>query len=130
VLHQRGVEKTIVATGSRAPAKKIAAIRGYGAQVWLFPLRRGRIPFLSILKRLGGMGLSSVMIEGGAVTAAHALSENAVDKLRVFYAPKIIGGDGRAMIEGLGIERLARSKRLRNVEIKKLGGDFLVSGYL
>lgn len=129
LLHQREPEKTIVVTGSRASMKKIEALRHCGAQVWSFPLRRGIIPFAAILKRLGKLGLLSVMIEGGATTAARALKEGVVDKLLFFYAPKIIGGDGRDMIEALGINRMAQSKRIRDMEVKKLGKDFLVSGY-
>ncbi|MGH7831726.1 MAG: bifunctional diaminohydroxyphosphoribosylaminopyrimidine deaminase/5-amino-6-(5-phosphoribosylamino)uracil reductase RibD [Candidatus Binatia bacterium] len=130
LLHQRGVEKTIVATGSGAPVKKVGAIRSYGAQVWRFPLHRGMIRLASVLQSLGKLGLSSVMIEGGAATAARALSERIVDKLCFFYAPKIIGGEGRPMIEALGIRRLVQSKKIKRVEIKKMGEDFLVSGYL
>jgi diaminohydroxyphosphoribosylaminopyrimidine deaminase/5-amino-6-(5-phosphoribosylamino)uracil reductase len=130
LLHQRGVERTVVATGSRAPVKKVKTIRSYGAQVWLFPLRKGKIRLSSILQRLGKMGLLSVMIEGGAATAANALSERVVDKLCFFYSPKIIGGEGRPMIEALGIRRLRESRNIKRVEIKRIGEDLLVSGYL
>jgi diaminohydroxyphosphoribosylaminopyrimidine deaminase/5-amino-6-(5-phosphoribosylamino)uracil reductase len=130
LLHQREPEKTIVVTGPRAPMKKIEAIKSYGAQVWSFPLRKGEIPFAFLLKRLGKMGLTSVMIEGGATTASRALRERVVDKVFFFYAPKIIGGDGREMIEALGIKRMRDSKRIKDVEVKRFGKDFLVSGYL
>ena len=43
------------------------------------------------------------MIEGGAAVAASALKAKIVDKIIFFYAPKIIGGDGRAMIAPLKI---------------------------
>jgi len=130
LLHERNPQKTIVITGPRAPVKRIEAIRSCGAQVWSFPLQAGRISFASVLSRLGKMGLTSVMIEGGATTASLALREGIVDKVVIFYAPKIIGGDGRAMIETLGIRKVSRSRRIKDMEVKRLGKDFLVSGYL
>lgn len=130
LLHGADPEKTIVVTGSRAPEKKVEAIQGYGATVWRLPLRAGRIPFGPLLKKLGKMGLLSVMIEGGGTTASRALQENVVDKVLFFYAPKILGGEGRDMIGALGIKQVGRCRRIRDVEVKRFGPDLLISGYL
>jgi diaminohydroxyphosphoribosylaminopyrimidine deaminase/5-amino-6-(5-phosphoribosylamino)uracil reductase len=123
-------QKTIIAAGTDVPARKLALLRKRGAQVWSFPLRRGGVPFKSVLRRLAKMGLLSVMIEGGAATAARALAENAVDKVVLFYAPKIIGGDGKSMLEAIGTRKLSASRKISNVELFRLGEDVVVSGYL
>jgi len=130
LFHQRNPEKTIVVTSSRSPAKKIAALQACGAAVWKFPLREGRIPFVPLLKKLGRMGLLSVMIEGGAITAGWALKEDIADKVLFFYAPKIIGGEGIPMISALGIKKTSHARKIKDIEIKRFGKDFLVSGYL
>jgi diaminohydroxyphosphoribosylaminopyrimidine deaminase / 5-amino-6-(5-phosphoribosylamino)uracil reductase len=130
LLHQRGAGRNIVVTALRASANKVQAIEGLGARVWRFPLRRGKILWAPLLKRLAALGVVSAMIEGGATTAGWALDERAVDKILFFYASKIIGGDGRVMIEGLGIKRVPHAIRVRRVEVEKIGGDFVVSGYL
>jgi diaminohydroxyphosphoribosylaminopyrimidine deaminase/5-amino-6-(5-phosphoribosylamino)uracil reductase len=70
------------------------------------------------------------MIEGGATTAAWALQEQAVDKLLFFYAPMILGGDGRVMIDALGVKRVRQALRLQRTRVRKLGTDTLVSAYL
>ena len=130
LLRRRDPEKTIIITGTRAPAGKIKTIRRTGATVWQLPLRAGRIPFTAVLKRLGKMGLNSVMIEGGATTASWALKEGVVDKVMFFYAPKLIGGEGRGIIGPLGIKKMTQVTKIKDIEIKRLGADFLVSGYL
>jgi len=130
LLRQRDPEKTIIISSSRVPLKKVKAILDRGVQVWSFPWRKGGISFASILKRLSEMGLLSVMVEGGPITAGRALRERAVDKLLFFYGPRILGGDGRTMIEALGIKKLNQATRIKNIEIKRFGKDFLVSGYL
>lgn len=130
LLRGRKAEKTIVVAGPRVPAKKVKAIESYGAQVWNLPARKGRIGLTPLLRRLAKMGLLSVMIEGGATTAGHALKEEIVDKILFFYAPKIIGAEGRPMINLLGIKRMNQSPRIRAMELKRIGNDFLVEGYL
>ena len=130
VVRQRKREKTIVVTGPRASVKKARGIEKTGAQLWRFPLRGGWIPFSSLLKRLGRMGFLSVMIEGGGATAARALAEGVVDKVVFFYAPKIIGGEGTRMIDGLGIKRMSRCKTIREMEVERFGQDIMVTGYI
>jgi diaminohydroxyphosphoribosylaminopyrimidine deaminase/5-amino-6-(5-phosphoribosylamino)uracil reductase len=122
--------RTIIATGPGVAEKKVKLLRERGAQVWSFPLRRGGLPFKSVLRRLGKMGLLSVMIEGGASTASRALMEKAVDKVVFFYAPKIIGGDGKSMLASLGTRKLSASRRISKVELLRLGEDVAISGYL
>jgi diaminohydroxyphosphoribosylaminopyrimidine deaminase/5-amino-6-(5-phosphoribosylamino)uracil reductase len=122
--------KTIVVTGPRAPLRKVRAIERRGAEVWRFPLSDGAVPFASLLRELGKRGIVSVMIEGGAATAARALREKVVDKLCFFYAPKIIGGDGMAMIAPLGVRKMGHSRQINRIEVARVGKDFLVTGYL
>lgn len=130
VLREAEPGKTIVVTGPRAPRGKIRLVESLGARVWELPVTQGGISLAALLKKLGRMGLLSVMIEGGADTAGRALREKVVDKILFFYAPKILGAEGRDMIGALGIRRVSRCTRIRDVEVKRLGRDFLVSGYV
>jgi diaminohydroxyphosphoribosylaminopyrimidine deaminase/5-amino-6-(5-phosphoribosylamino)uracil reductase len=70
------------------------------------------------------------MIEGGATTAAWALKEKAVDKILFFYAPMVLGGDGRVMIDTLGVKRVRRAIRVKRMQVKSSGTDVLLSAYL
>lgn len=130
LFRQRDPDKTIVVTGTSAPAAKARALEARGAKIWRLPLRGGEISWMALLKRLADSGIVSVMIEGGATVAASALRAKIVDKVIFFYAPKILGGDGRAMIDGLGIRRVDRSLRVRHLSFRKSGTDLMASGYL
>ena len=130
LLRQAEPEKTIIVTGTQAPARKIGAIKALGAQVWQLSLRNGEIPWPALLKKLAGAGVVSVLIEGGARVAASALKAKAVDKVIFFYAPKILGGDGKAMIDSLGKRRIAQSIAVKRLAVQTCGGDIVVSGYL
>jgi diaminohydroxyphosphoribosylaminopyrimidine deaminase/5-amino-6-(5-phosphoribosylamino)uracil reductase len=128
LLHERG--KTVIVSGPLASAKKIKAIEKCGAEVWRLPLRRGGIPLAPVLKKIAARGMMSVMIEGGAITAARALAERVVDKMCFFYAPKIVGADGLSMIAPLGVRKMGQSRQLKNLSVEKIGDDLLVTGYL
>ncbi|HWO42528.1 MAG TPA: bifunctional diaminohydroxyphosphoribosylaminopyrimidine deaminase/5-amino-6-(5-phosphoribosylamino)uracil reductase RibD [Candidatus Eisenbacteria bacterium] len=130
LLHERAREKNIIVTGTRVSARKIRALESLGAQVWRFGLRGGLVPWRAVLKRLARIGITSVLVEGGAATAASALRDRAVDKVLLFYAPKIFGGDGRSMIDSVGVTRVGRAIRLERIEVARRGEDIRVTGYL
>jgi len=130
LLRQPDPEKTLIVTSLRAPARRAHRLAARGARILRVAQRNGKLSWRAVLKQLAALGVQSVLIEGGAVTAASALKEQAIDKILLFYAPKIIGGDGRVMIDSLGVKSLKKALRLRRLEIARSGDDIMVSGYL
>jgi diaminohydroxyphosphoribosylaminopyrimidine deaminase/5-amino-6-(5-phosphoribosylamino)uracil reductase len=129
-LRQPEREKNVVVTSRRAPARKVRALEALGVKVWQFPARAGEIPWRAFLERLAYLGIVSVLVEGGAKVASSALRQRAVDKVMFFYAAKIIGGDGRVMIDSLGTNRVRNALAVHRVQVEKSGGDVLVTGYI
>jgi diaminohydroxyphosphoribosylaminopyrimidine deaminase/5-amino-6-(5-phosphoribosylamino)uracil reductase len=130
LFRQKDPGKTIIATTVKAPIEKLRAIEALGAQVWRLPARENQLAWKPLLKKLAAHGIVSLLIEGGAAVAASALSERIVDKLQLFYAPKVVGGDGRVMIDALGIKTMAQALKLKKLTVRKSGDDLWVSGYL
>ena len=130
LFHQRDPEKTIILTSQRAGVGKAKVLTARGAKILRFGERNGKIPWNALLRRLARMEIQSVLIEGGATTAASALRDKVVDKVLFFYAPIIIGGDGRVMVETLETERIKQSLRLTRLQTLRSGTDIAVSGYL
>ncbi|MGB7946116.1 MAG: bifunctional diaminohydroxyphosphoribosylaminopyrimidine deaminase/5-amino-6-(5-phosphoribosylamino)uracil reductase RibD, partial [Candidatus Binatia bacterium] len=130
ILRQSDPEKTIIVTSDHASRQKAQAIESLGAKVWRAKTRQGRIAWRPVLRRLAAEGVLSVMIESGAITAAWALEERAIDKVLFFYAPIILGGDGRVMIEALGVKHVKQAISLQGMQVRKSGSDILVSAYL
>ncbi|HXX58638.1 MAG TPA: bifunctional diaminohydroxyphosphoribosylaminopyrimidine deaminase/5-amino-6-(5-phosphoribosylamino)uracil reductase RibD [Thermodesulfovibrionales bacterium] len=84
-----------------------------------------------LMDRLGEMGISSLIVEGGSSLNARALQDGIVDKVLFFIAPKIIGGkESFPAVGGRTFRRLEDAISLRDVRVKKLGADILVEGYL
>jgi diaminohydroxyphosphoribosylaminopyrimidine deaminase/5-amino-6-(5-phosphoribosylamino)uracil reductase len=130
LLRQRDPEKTLIITSRRAPARRAQALEAPGARVLRVAERNGKLRWRAILKKLASLGIQSILIEGGAAIAASALKEKGVDKILFFYAPKLIGGDGRAMIDGLGIRLANRALKLNRFAVTRSGDDLMVSGYI
>lgn len=123
--------KVIIATTDLADKKDIDKIRNLGAEVLTFKNKKGFVPFQPLLESLGKMGITSLLIEGGGEINASALEEGIVDKVAIFYAPKIIGGrEAVGFIGGEGITTLSDAIMLDKVSTRRIGEDFLVEGYI
>src|SRR2546430_419054 len=73
----------------------------------------------------------SLLVEGGAEIHAAMLSEQLVDKVFAYVGPKLIGGrEAPGPLGGKGIERLAEATGLHDLDVTRLGDDFLISGYV
>jgi diaminohydroxyphosphoribosylaminopyrimidine deaminase/5-amino-6-(5-phosphoribosylamino)uracil reductase len=56
---------------------------------------------------LAERGITSVMVEGGAVLSAALLRAGLVERIAWFRAPSLIGGDGNPVFGDLGVEKIA-----------------------
>lgn len=130
LLHLPDAGKTIIAATTQAPVKKVRALEKFGVTVWRLPSRNNQVAWRPLLRKLAAIGVASVLIEGGAAVAASALKNKVVDKLELFYAPKIVGGDGRAMIGALGIGKMARAMALQRCDLRRSGADIWLTAYL
>lgn len=84
-----------------------------------------------LMKQLGHMGVTSLMIEGGSSLNSYALQDGIVDKVIFFVAPKIIGGkESIPAVGGKTFRRLEDAFRLHDVKVSKVGDDLMVVGYL
>jgi len=130
LLRLPDADKTIIATTHRAPLSKVRALEKLGVVVWRLASRNDRVAWLPLLRKLAGLGVVTLLIEGGAEVAASALKNKVVDKLELFYAPKLVGGDGRAMLGPLGIGKMAQAMALRRFDMRRSGEDLWLSGNL
>jgi diaminohydroxyphosphoribosylaminopyrimidine deaminase / 5-amino-6-(5-phosphoribosylamino)uracil reductase len=90
-----------------------------------------RLDLQAILRHLGQLEITSVMIEGGATVNANALASNVVDKVFLYYAPKILAGtDSIPFADGAGFGHMYKAAQVKDVHLHRLGEDFAAEGYL
>ena len=114
---------------ARASARKVSALRKFGVEVnELKGHRDGRIAISTLLKSIGEIGITSVIVEGGTGIFSEFINSGAADRLLLFTAPLILG-DGKGIADGLRLNELDRAVRLRDVTFSKIGVDELMTGY-
>ncbi|MBT2700186.1 bifunctional diaminohydroxyphosphoribosylaminopyrimidine deaminase/5-amino-6-(5-phosphoribosylamino)uracil reductase RibD [Bacillus sp. ISL-40] len=83
-----------------------------------------------VMEILGEHLISSVLIEGGGTINASFLENKCIDKVILYFAPKLIGGkDAPTFLEGAGIEKMSDAVDLVDTSIIKIGKDFKFIGY-
>jgi len=91
----------------------------------------GRPDLQAICKRLASREVTSVMVEGGALVNWAALAAGIVDKVFLYYAPKILAGAGSVpFAAGPGFRSMREAARLKWFRLHRFGEDFAVEGYL
>ncbi len=123
-------EPVIVTTRPVDKAKR-EKLKSLGANVITVKKdKNGRIDMRELLRCLGELQFTSLLIEGGSSVAGQALKSGIVDKITFFYAPKILGSSGLSMIGDLNIHRVMDSIEVQDLSVKKIGSEFMVEGYL
>jgi diaminohydroxyphosphoribosylaminopyrimidine deaminase/5-amino-6-(5-phosphoribosylamino)uracil reductase len=91
----------------------------------------GRPDLAAILRRLAELEITSVIIEGGATVNWTALAAHAVDKVFLYYAPKILAGSGSIpFAAGTGFRQMSQAAQIKDLHLHRFGEDFAVEGYL
>ena len=71
------------------------------------------------------------MIEGGSEVNGTALTSNVVDKVFLYYSPKILAGTGSIPFAvGSGFGPMSEAALVKHLHLHRFGGDFAVEGYL
>jgi diaminohydroxyphosphoribosylaminopyrimidine deaminase/5-amino-6-(5-phosphoribosylamino)uracil reductase len=114
----------LVVAAAGAPDDRVAALQDAGAEVVVVSgSRADRVA--AALTELGRRDVTSVLLEGGPVLAGAFLEAGEVDELRLFFAPRVLGG-GRPLIEGAGAERMADAQSALSADWEPVGEDLLV----
>jgi diaminohydroxyphosphoribosylaminopyrimidine deaminase/5-amino-6-(5-phosphoribosylamino)uracil reductase len=126
-LWQTKEAPTLVLTEVGAnPAFKELLLQGGVEVIELSPLTPERV-----MAYLYERGFCSVLWECGGTLAASAIAQGAVQKVLAFIAPKIIGGSHAPTPVGdLGFTTMTEALSLERVEVRVVGADCLIEGYL
>jgi len=123
LLSTLGAGPVIIITGERARAlapDRVAGLEAAGALILAPPAD----DIGTALRALTTMGVSSLLIEGGAALHRAALAAAVVDEVHVYIAPAVLGPEG---VEWMGAGRIAW-EALRDRRAVWLGEDVLVEG--
>jgi diaminohydroxyphosphoribosylaminopyrimidine deaminase/5-amino-6-(5-phosphoribosylamino)uracil reductase len=123
-------EHDVLVLCSSAEEQSKQALEAKGIRVRQIPAAAadGRPDFAAIVKALAELEITSLLIEGGALVNGAALASGEVDKLFLYYAPKIFGDGAVPFIAGESLH--GRAPCVKRFELHRFGEDFALEGYL
>lgn len=128
-------EDVLVFTCAAPDSPRAKALRRAGVDVVNITGRGDRPDLYAVLAQLGKRKITSVLLEAGATLNQAALDADLIDKVRLFYAPKLVGAlpgvlnrkNVKTKIRG---NTPAPVRDLSGLRIQQFGPDFAVEGYL
>ncbi len=118
---------TLIATTKTAPVRKIHLLRRRGIDVLVLPERNGRVSLPDLCRQLGRLRITSLLIEGGSTVNASLIRNNLPDRVVLYVAPLLLGGeDAKGLIGGLSPKHLRESVVLEGVTIRPAGHDMVI----
>jgi diaminohydroxyphosphoribosylaminopyrimidine deaminase/5-amino-6-(5-phosphoribosylamino)uracil reductase len=109
---------TIEAVAARPAAAQ--ALRDAGARVE--PVESGSLA--AAFARLGAIGVTSVLLEGGAALSAAAWDAGMIDRVQLYVSPRPLGGAGVPLLDG----RPLATFTLHHLRVEPCGEDVLIEG--
>jgi diaminohydroxyphosphoribosylaminopyrimidine deaminase/5-amino-6-(5-phosphoribosylamino)uracil reductase len=128
VFKNNPAENIFVFTASQNK-QKINKLKKNGVNIIKTKLdKQGLINIKQVLKFLYKQGFLSVMVEGGSTLNYNLFKNKLVNKIHYIFAPKILG-NGIPAVNGKLSDTIKNSIQIKNVSIKKIDDNFMVTGY-
>ncbi|MFE4710975.1 MULTISPECIES: bifunctional diaminohydroxyphosphoribosylaminopyrimidine deaminase/5-amino-6-(5-phosphoribosylamino)uracil reductase RibD [unclassified Paenibacillus] len=124
-----GLAPTIIVTTGSADAAKKAVLQAAGVQIVVCGTGP-RVDLSAAMVALGEMEIGSILLEGGGTLNGAMLESGLVDRVVLFFAPKIVGGGAEAKGTFVfpGVEKMAEAITLEGLEVEVLGDNVCISG--
>jgi diaminohydroxyphosphoribosylaminopyrimidine deaminase/5-amino-6-(5-phosphoribosylamino)uracil reductase len=118
----------VLCSAAEESAKQALEAKGIRVQQITPANDDGRPDFAAIVQRLGKLEITGMLIEGGSLVNGAALASGEVDKVFLYYAPKIFGEGAVPFITGEGLR--GKAQCVQRFELHRFGEDFALEGYL
>jgi diaminohydroxyphosphoribosylaminopyrimidine deaminase / 5-amino-6-(5-phosphoribosylamino)uracil reductase len=118
----------LIATTRPTTSPKAVALQKAGVELLRIKTRRGRIDLDALLVALGEREILNLLLEAGSELNGAALQAEIVDKMVLYYAPRIMGVGGAPFAE-ISSKEFPRRTALHNIRLSQYGSDFCVEGY-
>jgi diaminohydroxyphosphoribosylaminopyrimidine deaminase/5-amino-6-(5-phosphoribosylamino)uracil reductase len=110
-----------------APLEAERALTAAGAEVMRVDVAAdGRIDPRAALELLAARGITRLLVEGGPILSTALIQTDFVDEAVIVRSKKVLGPEAVAALEGMPLEALTESPKLRVYERRAVGEDVLL----
>ncbi len=120
----------VIFTRAAENSPKARALRRAGIEVVRIGAEGGKPDLRAVIAELGRREILSVLLEAGAILNAAAIVDGIVDKMRLFYAPKIAGLAEQKPGAGPAAIGFREAQKLYGEVTSQHGSDFEFEVYL
>ncbi|MDR3665402.1 MAG: bifunctional diaminohydroxyphosphoribosylaminopyrimidine deaminase/5-amino-6-(5-phosphoribosylamino)uracil reductase RibD [Ignavibacteriaceae bacterium] len=123
-----GDKKLIIVTSVKNLDRKnkIKRLLNCGAKlVFVNEEEKNKLSLREVLKELGKMKITSVLVEGGGGVFTSFIKKNVYDEILLFMTPKILGA-GLPVINNIGIKSIRNALKIKIGNFEKVGDDLMV----
>ena len=104
-------------------ATRRSALTERGARVEELPSAAGRLDLSAVLDRLGELEVNELLVEAGPTLAGELIRHALLDELLLYVAPKLLGPQGRPLVELPELAKLQDAHSFTLVDVQRLGDD-------
>lgn len=140
IAKSAGEQETIIACAisdlpcgeiGRGKSEKTDELLDLGITLLNYPAQNAaqdseRVDLNALMRALGGRGIDSILLEGGATLNAAMLDAELVHELCVFVAPKLFGGQAPGPVAGVGVATPDAAWPLELNLAKQIGEDLML----
>ena len=112
--------RTILVVTGRADTRDRRRLEGAGATVLV---EEDGIHLRPLLGRLYGLGVRTLLVEGGGRTIWGFVAEGVFDEVVLTISPHIAGGDGTSLVGGEGFAGVADGPGLELLSVRRQGDE-------
>ena len=122
--------QTIIVCATDVDEAKVEQLQQKGVQIIKISKDNSGLNLKEMLKQLYIHGITDILLEGGAEVNASFLRENLIQKVHVYIAPKILGGQhSKTPFGGEDVDYIDNALQLQFDTVKQVGPDLFVIGY-
>lgn len=123
-------ERTIVVCSNAAKKENSEKFKNAKGLLLSVRVKKDKLDLKDMLAKLGKLGITSILCEGGGWLNASFLEQRLADQINLFIAPKIIGGCGSvSFFTGIGAKKVSDSIILDIIEQRKIDCDIMIKAY-
>jgi GTP cyclohydrolase II len=124
-----GGPTTLLFTTERSEPGRRRALVERGVRVHVVPEGPAGLDLGAALAEMRVLGITTLLVEGGARIATSLLAARLVHRVIVSIAPTLLG-TGRNAVGDLGIDRIAAGIHIERPVVRIVGGDVVIAGDL
>lgn len=88
----------------------------------------GQLDLKEVVNKISrDFNVNHIWVEAGATLAASMINDNLVDELIIYLAPKLMGADGRSIVNIIGLETMSEAVDLDIKDIRMVGKDIRIT---